>query len=111
MSYHDSVTYGKMPVKKFGDVLERLLKEKRFYEKSKFGALSGAWNEVVGDEIAARTKIVSYQHACLRVEVDSSILMQELSGFMQHTILQELQQISGGKDVAELRFCLGSESN
>lgn len=111
MSFGDSVTFGDISARKFGDVLERLLKEKRFYEKSKFGALSGAWREVVGDEIAARTKIVSYQHGRLRVEVDSSILLQELSGFMEHTILGELQQKSGGKDVAEIRFCLGSDNN
>jgi predicted nucleic acid-binding Zn ribbon protein len=111
MSFGDSVTFGDISARKFGDVLKRLLKEKRFYEKSKFGALSEAWREVVGDEIAARTKIVSYQHGYLRVEVDSSILMQELSGFMEHTILQELQQTTGGEDVAGIRFCLGSEND
>ena len=111
MSFEDSVSYGNTSARKFGDVLKRLLKTKRFYEKSKFGALSEAWRQVVGEEIAEQTKIVSYQHGSLKVEVDSSVLLHELSGFMEDTILQELQQTSGAEDVVDLRFCLGSNSD
>lgn len=110
MSFDDSVTYGDSSARKFGAVLKKLLKTKRFYEKSKYGALSEAWRKVVGEEIASSTKIVSHQHGVVRVEVDSSVLLQELSGFMKQTILQELQQTSGGEDVAEIRFCLGSNA-
>lgn len=110
MTNSDSVSFGKTPGKQFGNVLKKLLKEKRFYQKSKYGALSNAWEEVVGEELASQTKIVAFKHGRVRVEVKSSVLMQELSGFMKDSILQELQQTSGGQDVSEIRFCLGSDS-
>lgn len=109
MSNRDSVTFGDISAKEFGNVLKKVLKKKRFYQKSKYGALSRAWKEVVGEEIADETKIVSYKNGRLRVEVNSSVLLQELSGFMKDNILEELQQTSGGTDVSDLRFCLGSD--
>lgn len=110
MSYSDSVSYEDTPGQEFGNVLKEVLKKKRFYQKSKYGALSKAWKEVVGDEVASETKIVAYKHGRLRVEVNSSVLFQELSGFMKDSILEELQEMSGGQDVSDIRFCLGSES-
>ncbi len=109
MSNRDSVSFGEISGKQFGNVLKKLLKKKRFYQKNKYGALSEAWEEVVGEDIASETKIVSYKHGRVRVEVSSSVLLQELSGFMKDRILRELKQTSGGEDVSEIRFCLGSE--
>ncbi|MFW6044643.1 MAG: DUF721 domain-containing protein [Planctomycetota bacterium] len=113
MSFGDTVSYQgseRGNAREYGEVLKKLLKSKRFFQKNKYGALSKAWKDVVGDEIAGCTKIVSYEHGCLRVEVMSSVLLQELSGFMKESILQELQQHQGGEDVCEIRFCMGSEN-
>ena len=91
-----------------GDVIKRLLKRKRFYEKGKFGALVHAWAHVVGDEIAAHTRISGFREGRLVVDVDSSVLLHELGGFLKEQVLRELQATDGGVDVMELRFRLGS---
>jgi predicted nucleic acid-binding Zn ribbon protein len=98
--------------KRFGDVMKRLLRAKRFYQKSKYGPLVTAWEEVVGEEIASRTRIGAYEHGRLTIQVDSSVLMQELSGFLRSTLLQELRRKPAGQDVVDLRVTLagGSES-
>ena len=93
-----------------GDVLKALLRRKRFLQKGKYPALTTAWAELVGEGIAARTRVRSFQEGRLTVEVASSVLLQELSGFMKEQLLAGMQGCKAGKDVAELRFCLGEAS-
>jgi predicted nucleic acid-binding Zn ribbon protein len=93
----------------FGEVLVRLLKSKRFYEKGRYGRLVDAWREVVGEAIAARTSIRAFEHGRLTVEVADAVLLHELSGFMREALLEELRRRPGGEDVAELRFRLGHD--
>ncbi|MFP4028293.1 MAG: DUF721 domain-containing protein [Candidatus Brocadiia bacterium] len=109
MTFGDTVRYSRSSARGFGAVLSRVLKQKRFYQKGRYSAVSRAWEEVAGPEIASRTRIASYEDGKLRVEVESSVLLQELSGFMRETILEELRRTSGGEDVAEVRFCLGDQ--
>jgi len=110
VSFGDTVHYYAPKARPFGDALHRVLKAKRFYEKSRFGALADAWAEAVGDEVAARTRIASYRHGILKVEVASSVLLHELSGFMKSAVLAALKECSGGRDVADIRFCLGAKA-
>ena len=90
-----------------GDVLKALLRRKKFLQKGKYPALTQAWAELVGEAISARTRVRSFQEGKLTVEVTSSVLLQELSGFMKPQLLAGMQGCKAGKDVAELRFCLG----
>ena len=110
MRLGDSVHFGKSHGKRPGEVLDRLLKAKRFYQKKKYGSLVEAWRATVGDEIAARTRINSFQHGRLSVEVNCPILMHELGSFMRSTVLDQLQQTPGGEDVVDVRFRLGERT-
>ncbi len=107
MSQGDSVHFGAVSTRRLGEVLKRLLKSKRFYQRRKYGALVGAWQCTAGEEIAAHCRIAAFEHGRLLVEVDEPILLHELAGFMRSTVLSELQGTPGGEDVAELRFRLG----
>lgn len=94
--------------KSFGDVLKRVVKEKRFNARAKYGKLVAAWEDTVGQQLAKETKITNFKDGCLVVEVSSSALLQELSGFMKPTLLAELQKRDGGSDVASIDFKLGN---
>ena len=96
--------------KRFGDVLTKLLKAKRFYQKSRYGPLVAAWQDAVGEEIGSRTKISAYEHGRLTVEVDSSVLLHELSSFMRSALLNQLKRTRGSEDIVELTFRLGSST-
>ncbi len=93
--------------KRFGDVLVRVLKGKRFYEKARYGPLVDAWRQAAGEQIAAHTKIRSYEHGTLTLIVNTAALLHELNGFQKGVLLQKLRESPGGQDIAELRFCLG----
>jgi predicted nucleic acid-binding Zn ribbon protein len=110
MSFGDAVSYSRRNARRVGDVLPRLLREKRFFEKSRYGPLVEAWRQVVGEAVAARTRIVGYRRGRVTVEVDTAALMHELSGFQRSAILAELQRTPGGEDAADLRFRLGAEA-
>ncbi|MHC4479379.1 MAG: DciA family protein [Planctomycetota bacterium] len=92
-----------------GDVIRKLLRSKRFHQKGKYGALVDAWAEVVGEAVAARTRIRSFHQGQLLVEVESSVLFHELGSFLKEDILRELRRHPGSRDVAELRLCLSSQ--
>ena len=108
MSFRDSVHFGKSYGRHIGELVDQLLKAKRFYQKKKYGALVEAWQVTVGDEIATRTKISSFAHGYLSVEVNCAVLMQELGGFMRTAVLEQLQHTPGGEDVVDVRFRLGA---
>ncbi len=96
-------------VRPIGDLIRSLLKRKRFYEKNKYGALMDAWSELVGEAISERTRITGYRSGVLQVDVYSSVLLQELTGFLKHSLLEGLQATEAGRDIADIRFRLGSE--
>ena len=66
-----------------GDVARALLRRKKFREKGRYGALVDAWQELTGEEIAARTQIRSFKDGELVIEVESSVLLHELNGFLK----------------------------
>jgi predicted nucleic acid-binding Zn ribbon protein len=90
-----------------GDIAKALLRRKKFHEKGKFGALVSAWGAVVGEGVAARTNIRSFKDGNLVIEVDSPVLLHELCGFMKQQLLLGLQATEAGRDVAQIRLCLG----
>jgi len=96
--------------KPFGDVLKRVVRDKRFSARAKYGKLIAAWEDTVGDELAKETKIRGFDDGCLVIEVSSSALLQELSGFMKPTLLQQIQKHDGGADIASITFKLGNQN-
>ena len=93
--------------KNFGDVMKRRVRKKRLRERSRYGAVVKAWREVAGEDIADQTRVADFSDGTLVVEVESSVLMQELSGYMKPTLLQELKNTETGRDIFDLRFRLG----
>ncbi len=99
---------GREEAKPIGDVLKALLRQKKFLQKGKYSGLTQAWAELVGTAISARTRIRGFQEGVVTVEVSSSVLLHELSGFMKPQLLSGLRASKGGRDVADLKFCLGN---
>jgi predicted nucleic acid-binding Zn ribbon protein len=91
-----------------GDVLKQVMRRLRRMDRGKFSGLGRAWAELVGEELAKRSRVTAWREGELTVEVDSSVLMQELNGFMKQTLLEGLQGTEKGRDVARIRFRLGT---
>jgi len=94
-----------------GDILKPLLRRKKLEEKGKFKALANSWRAVVGEAVASRSRIRAFKQGILIVEVDSPVLLHELSSFQRQRLLLSMQATAAGRDVAEVRFCLGLSGN
>jgi len=66
------------------------------------------WKEIVGTEVAARTKPDRISHGILFIRVEDSVWAQELSFYQQH-ILAKIRNALGAQadTVKQIRFCVG----
>ena len=72
------------------------------------GELAGAravevWPRVVGPRVASHARAVGFQNGVLRVEVEGSAWMHELS-FLKHQVLQAINRELGSRRVRDVRF-------
>jgi hypothetical protein len=96
--------------KPFGQALKKVRRDLRLGERRRFRKLSDTWDGLVGNAIAARTRITAYSQGKLVIEVSSSVLLHELSAYMKSDILRALQGESCARDIVEIRFRLGSKT-
>ena len=102
-----SIPPGRSPeARPIGEIMRRLLQRKRFYQRGRYSGLTEAWAAVVGENIAAHTRIRDFKDGCLIIGVQSAVLRHELDGFLKAGIVSALQETKAGRDVADMRFCL-----
>ena len=65
------------------------------------------WKEIVGEHIAARSRVESVRNGTLVVRVANSAWAQELS-FQKHVILHRLKKIAGDEvEIDDIMFFVG----
>jgi hypothetical protein len=77
---------------KLGDVLRDFLETSGLAHKLKHLEIYRAWEDAVGPEIAAQTRVAGFAGHKLYVEVTSSARRHELSTFYKRQILDALRQ-------------------
>lgn len=65
-----------------------------------------AWNEIVGDSVAAQSQPRSIRNQILWVEVSHSTWMQQLH-FLKPTLLEKINSFLGESLIRDIRFKLG----
>lgn len=94
-----------MPIR---DVLDRLLKQNNAKQRTDPASLFGKWKEIVGETIAARTRVIDVRRGELVVEVNASPLLNELSTFHYKDILSSLSSCEEFRGVRSIRFRAGA---
>jgi len=88
---------------KVWDVLPAILRQlgldKRFREQR----LLSLWPEIVGEEIAARTRATRIDRGVLFVHVDHGAWMQELH-FIEKELIEKLRANAPGVELDRIRF-------
>lgn len=87
--------------KSLGDALAKLIKDLGFEKKLQEQSLLAQWPNLVGDQIAGHTKVVTIEGGKLFVEVDSAAWRQELH-YMKPQILDRLNETAGSSLVLEI---------
>ena len=83
------------------EVIEQMLKSSRLSNGLKEYNLKGAWQEIVGDHIAKHTTSIELKNKYLYVEIDSSVLRNELS-YGKSLIIKKVNDFLGEEKVEKL---------
>ena len=89
-------------------VLKRWLKENKVSARVDEDSIFQRWKEIVGDEIASRTRVIEVGGGELVIEVSSAPLLNELSTYYRQEILESIRKIEEFRGIHKLRFRAGS---
>lgn len=99
------------PVKRgmepLSDVVGRVLRSVSGKNARVVEEVEQAWREAVTDRVWSHTRPVGMRRGVLTVEVDHSVLLQELAAFEKELLLQALRGRVSRVYIEDLRFRLG----
>ena len=89
-----------------GDILPTVLKSIGLGQRLREQEILAIWPDVVGEEVAARTRPYKIEKGVLHVRVDHSTWMHELH-FMEKEILRKLKERAPDIELVRIRFGSG----
>jgi predicted nucleic acid-binding Zn ribbon protein len=93
-----------------GDILKREIRPKVRRRRRDEDRARHKWTEVIGEELASRTSVVSFRRKVLRVQVDSSALLAELDGIYKKELISALAEGEDPVMVRTIEFQLAGAS-
>ncbi len=93
-------------VSPFGDVLKGFLRESGLGSHLSRAAITKAWRDACGPELARRTRVVGFKNGELVVEVESAAHFQELKAFRGDECVQAANQILRAPRIRRASFRL-----
>jgi predicted nucleic acid-binding Zn ribbon protein len=96
---------GPEPIK---EVLARLFTSRGWGRRSARLHLERAWTEAVGAEYETHTRVLGLKRGILDVEVDSAILVQELTHYHKRRLVTVLRARLPGQTIKDVRFRVGN---
>jgi hypothetical protein len=94
--------------KPLASVLQAVLVEKGLGRKLGMAAIEKTWEEVLGPQKAAMTRLGQVRRGLLHVVVGNSPLLSELTHFYKPALLKALKQSGACAGLNDIRFRLGS---
>ncbi len=91
---------------KIGDVVNDLIARRGYLQTKGAKALREAWEQVAGEQLAARSQTGNIKRGVLEVFVQNSVVLQEFS-FEKARLLKRLQALDCGRKIRDLRFRVG----
>lgn len=88
---------------KVSELLPAILKKIGLARRLEEREILALWEDVVGEEIAARTQAVKFSRGVLYIQVTHGAWMQELH-FMEQEILRKLADKLPGANIQKIRF-------
>src|SRR4051812_2120088 len=93
---------------RLSDILGRLFAVKGWARRQGRLHLERAWELAVGRDDAPHTRVAGLRRGVLEIEVDSSVLLQELVQFRKRRLLESLRERLPGTPLNDLRFRAGA---
>ncbi|GAA1472506.1 hypothetical protein CFELI_00020 [Corynebacterium felinum] len=97
------IPYGQYSLEGFGQLLRKEIKQRGWNHNLAGGWVQANWDELVGDHVAAHTKVEMLKETSLFISCDSTAWATNLR-MMQRQILQAIAQQVGPDVVTELKI-------
>jgi hypothetical protein len=91
-------------------ILEQTIKSLEIDVPLKTYSILGAWNEIVGESVAAHSQPHSVRNRILFIDVSHPTWMQQLQ-FLKPTLLEKVHAFLGESVIQDIRFKLGKISS
>ena len=92
---------------KASNVLRRMFEASPLGHNLEHVEIYSTWRDVVGAEVARHTRVGGVKGNVLRVEVDSSPWLYELSGFRKNQLLAALRKALKKTRIIDIDFRIG----
>jgi predicted nucleic acid-binding Zn ribbon protein len=86
-----------------GDLIEKLLKAYQLDGKMKEFDVISKWEEMMGRAVAVRTKNIYIKNRILFLQIDSSIMREELK-YGKSVIIQRVNEYAGKEIITDVWF-------
>jgi len=86
-----------------GDVITKILKAYRLDGKMKEIEVLAKWEEMMGKAVALRTKNITIRNKVLHLELDSSVMREELL-YGKSIIIQRINETAGVELITDVWF-------
>ena len=89
--------------KPLGDLVDRLMKAYQLDDKLAEIDVLSKWEEMMGKAVALRTRNIYIKDKVLILEIDSSVMREELM-FGKKVIIQRINEVSGKELIIDVYF-------
>lgn len=90
--------------KTLGGLLNGLIRRKGIAEESSVGGLADTWKKCCDERVAAKSFVRRQKGDLLEIAVTNGAILEELTGFLKHDLLIQMQQAHPESDIKSLRF-------
>lgn len=86
-----------------GAVITKLLKSHNISKRAISKDLPEAWNEIAGEKIAKKSRVLGIRKNTLLIEAESHTLSYQISVFMKDDILKKVRENYPTKNIIDLK--------
>ena len=98
----NDVPFGKPA--RLGHLLQQVVRKKGIAEESARQDLNDAWKKAAGERVSARSFVRKLHAGVLEIGVTNGTILEELTGFLRHELLPEIQQLHPQPEIRALKF-------
>lgn len=89
---------------RLGNVLNKLVRQRGIAEQTSGNELDQVWKQVAGERIAGKSFVRKLRSGVLEISVTNGAILEELSSYLKHELLSELQQRHPEPPITSLKF-------
>ena len=90
--------------KQLSHLLQNLVRKKGLAEQSSGDELERIWKSTAGDRVAAKSFVRRLKSGVLEIGVTNGTIMEELTCYLQHELLGQIQEQHPEPPITSLKF-------